>query len=137
MDHWRYSVSDPGDPRFHATALIEEDELLVDIRTELESGERSTVLNGAEQLRRMLAHFFPRFQSVRISWWFGENLKTFNRAIAAGATPEEAAGRTALGHQFALAGFSHVLIRTLEGHPARYTKIVISFRRASSVPRVL
>jgi hypothetical protein len=29
-----------------------------------------------------------------------------------------------------LAGFSDVLIRTLEGQPARYTKIVVSFRRA-------
>jgi hypothetical protein len=130
MDHWRYSESDPTDPRFHATALIKQNELLVDIRTELESGERSAVLNEAEQLRRMLAHFFPRYQSVRISWWFGENLKTFNRSIAAGATPEEAVVRTALGHQLALAGFSDVLIRTLEGQPARYTKIVVSFRRA-------
>jgi hypothetical protein len=129
MDHWRYSVSDPADPRFHAIALLEEDELLIDIRTELQSGERSTALNGAEHLRRMLAHFFPRYQSVRTSWWPGENLKTFNRAIAAGATPEEAAVRTALGHQLALAGFSRVLIRTLEGHPARYTNIVVSFRR--------
>jgi hypothetical protein len=131
MDHSRYSVSDPADPRFHAMALIEEKELLVDIQTELESGERSAILNEAEQLRRMLAHFFPRYQSVRVSWWFGENLKTFNRAIAAGATPEVAAVRTALGHQLALAGFSDALIHTLEGHPARYTKIVVSFRRTS------
>jgi hypothetical protein len=130
MDHWRYSVSDPADPRFHATALIEEDELLIDVRTELESGERSAVLKGPEHLRRILAHFFPRYQGVRTSWRFGENLTTFNRAIAAGATPEEAATRTALGHQLVLAGFSQVLIRTLEGHPARYTNIVVSFRRS-------
>jgi hypothetical protein len=130
MDHWRYSVSDPADPRFHATALIEEDELLIDVRTELESGERSAALNGPEHLRRILAHFFPRYQGVRTFWRFGENLTTFNRAIAAGATPEEAAARTAVGHQLVLAGFSQVLIRTLEGHPARYTNIVVSFRRS-------
>jgi hypothetical protein len=58
MEHWRYSAADPTDPRFHAKALIEEGELLVDVQTELESGERSAVLNEAEQLRRMLAHFF-------------------------------------------------------------------------------
>jgi hypothetical protein len=129
MDHYRYSVSDPADPRFHAAAVIEGEELLVDIRTELESGERSAVLNEVDQLRKILAHFFPRYKSIRLSWWFGDNWATFNRATAAGATPEEAAVRTALGHQVALAGFSRALIRSLEGFPARYTKIVVSFMR--------
>jgi hypothetical protein len=129
MEHYRYSVSDPSDSRFYATALIEDKELLIDIRTELESGNRSPSLNEYDQLRKILAHCYPHYQSIRMSWWFGENLVTFNRATAAGATPEEAAIRTPLGHQVALAGYSRVLIRTLEGLPARYTKIVVSFGR--------
>jgi hypothetical protein len=129
MDHYRYSVSDPADSRFHAIAVVEDEELQIDIRAELESGERSAVLNGADQVRKILAHFVPRYKSIRTCWWFGDNLAAFNRAIAAGATPEAAAVRTALGHQFALAGFSRALIRSLEGFPARYTKIVVSFVR--------
>jgi hypothetical protein len=129
MDHYHYSVSDPADSRFYATAVIEDEELLMDIRTELESGERSTFLNGHDQLRKILAHYYPRFKSIRTSFWCGDNLATFNRAITVGATPEEAAIRTALGHQIALAGFSRALIRSLEGFPARYTKIVVSFMR--------
>jgi hypothetical protein len=129
MEHYRYSVSDPVDPRFYATAVVEEEELFMDIRTELASGERSSALNGLSQLRQILAHFFPRYESIQTSWWFGENLATINRATAAGATPEEAVLRTTLGHQIALAGFARVLIRSLEGFPARYTKIVVSFMR--------
>jgi hypothetical protein len=127
MEHYRYSVSDPGDPRFFATAVVEEEELLIDIRRELPSGERSAALNGSSQLRQILAHFYPRYKSIRTTWCFGENLVTFNRATAAGATPEEAVLRTTLGHQIALAGFARVLIRSLEGSPGRYTKIVVSF----------
>jgi hypothetical protein len=129
MEHYRYSVLDPGDPRFFANAVVEEEELLIEIRTELASGERSAALNGANQLRQILAHFFPRYKSIRTSWCFGENLVTFNRATAAGATTEAAVLSTALGHQVALAGFSRVLIRSLEGRPARYTRIVVSFMR--------
>jgi hypothetical protein len=129
MEHYRYLFADPVDPRFFATAVVEDEELLIDIRTELASGERSTALNESSQLRQILAHFFPRYQSIRTSWLFGENLATLNRATAAGATPEEAVLRTRLGHQIALAGFSRVLIRSLEGFPARYTKIGVSFKR--------
>jgi hypothetical protein len=129
MDHYRYSATDPDDPRFCATAVVEDEELLIDIRTELESGERSAVLNGPDQLRKILAHFFPRYKSVRTSWWCGENLATFNRGVAAGATPEEAVVRAPMGHQLALAGFSRIVIQSLQGFPARYTKIVLRFLR--------
>jgi hypothetical protein len=127
MEHYRYSVSDPGDARFFATGVVEGEELLIEIRTEMPSGERSAALNGPNQLRQILAHFFPRYKSIRTSWCFGENLVTFNRATAAGATPEEAVFRTTLGYQIALAGFARVLIRSLEGFPGRYTKIIVSF----------
>jgi hypothetical protein len=127
MDHYRYSVTDPVDPRFRATGVIEREALVIDLQTELESGERSANLWAPEQVRKIMAHFVPRYKSVRTSWCVGDNLVTFNRAIAAGATPEEAAIRTSLGHQVALAGYSQAEIRTLEGHPARYTKVVVSF----------
>jgi hypothetical protein len=129
MDHYRYLATDPGDPRFFATAVVEDEELLIDIRTELESGERSAVLKGADQLRKVLAHFVPRYKSVRTSWWFGDNLAAFNRGIAAGATPEEAVVRAPMGHQLALAGFSRIVTQSVQGFPARYTKIVVRFLR--------
>jgi hypothetical protein len=86
-------------------------------------------LNGPDQLRKILAHFFPRYKSVRTSWWCGENLATFNRGIAAGATPGEAAVRAPMGHQLALGGFSRIVIQSLQGFPARYTKIDVRFLR--------
>jgi hypothetical protein len=129
MDHSRYVVSDPSDPRFRIAALIEEEELVIDIRTELESGERSATLNAADQLRKILARLFPRYKSIRSSWQFGENLGAFNRGMAAGATPEEAALRTPLGHQLALAGYPRPVILSLEGFPARHTKVIVRFRK--------
>ena len=127
MDHYRYSVTDPVDLRFKATGAIEREELVIDLQTELESGERSANLWAPEHVRKIMAHFAPRYKSVRTSWCAGDNLVTFNRAIAAGATPEEAAIRTLTGHQLALAGYSRAEIRSLEGNPARYTKVVVSF----------
>jgi hypothetical protein len=127
MNRYRYLVSDPADPRFQATGVIEGEELVVDLQTESEFGERSAVLLALDHLRKIMAHFVPLYKSVRTSWSVGDNLLAFNRAIATGATPEEAAIRTSFGHQVALAGYSRVEIRSLEGHPARYTKIVVSF----------
>jgi uncharacterized protein with von Willebrand factor type A (vWA) domain len=127
MDHYRYCVFDPVDPRLKATGVIEHEELVIDLQTEPESGERSAHLWEPDHVRKIMAHFVPRYKSVRTSWSVGDNLVTFNRAIAAGATPEEAAIRTSLGHQVALAGYSRAEIRSLEGHPARYTKVVVSF----------
>jgi hypothetical protein len=129
MNHYRYQVSDPIDPRFQASASVEAGELAFDIRTELETGERSTVLRGPDQLRKILAHFAPRFESLRVCWSYGDNLKAFNRATAAGATHEEAVLRTWTGHQLALSRYSNVAIRSLEGFPLRYTKVVVCFRK--------
>ena len=64
--HYKYHVSDPIDPRFEATASVNAGELVFDIRIELESGERSTVLRGADQLRKILAYFAPRYESLRV-----------------------------------------------------------------------
>jgi hypothetical protein len=128
MNHYRYHVADPIDPRFEATASVNEGELLFDIRVELESGERSTVLRGPDELRKILAHFVPRYQSLRVCWSYGDNLKAFNRATAAGAPTDEAALRTWTGHQLALAGYSNVSIQSLEGSTGRFTKVTVCFR---------
>jgi hypothetical protein len=127
MNHYRYSVSDSTDPRLKATGVIEREELVIDLHTKSESSERPGDMWALDHVRKIMAHFVPRYKSVRTSWCVGDNLVTFNRAIAAGATPEEAAIRTLLGHQIALAGYSQVQILSLEGHPARYTKVVVSF----------
>jgi hypothetical protein len=111
MHHDRYSVSDPFDSRFRATGVIECEELVIDLQTESESGDLSVNLWAPDHLRKIMAHFVPRYKSVRTSWCVGDNLVTFNRAIAAGATPEEAAIRTLTGHQLALAGYSRAEIR--------------------------
>jgi hypothetical protein len=129
MNHYEYSVSDPIDPRFRASASVKAGELEVDLRVELESGERSTVLRGPDELRKILAHFVPRYQGVRVCWPYGDNLKAFNRATAAGATAEKAALRTWTGQQLALAGYSNVSIQSLAGSTARFTKVVVCFRK--------
>jgi hypothetical protein len=129
MDHYKYQISDPIDSRFQVNAFVDAGELALDIRTELETGERSTVLRGPDQLRKILAHFVLRYDSLRVCWTQGENLKDFNRAVAAGATHEEAVLRTWTGHQLALSGYSNFAIRTLEGSPCRYTKVVVCFRK--------
>jgi len=132
MNHYKYHVSDPIDPRFEATAYVDRSELLFDLKVELESGERSTILRAPDQLRKILAHFAPRYDSLRFSWSYGENLKAFNRAAATGASKEEAALQTVIGRQVALAGYENASIQTLEGLPARYTKVVVSFRKTLS-----
>ena len=129
MNHYRYHVLDPVDPRFEATATVNEGELLCDIRVELETGERSTVLRGPDQLRKILAHFIPRYQSVCVCWSYGDSLKAFNRAMAAGAIADEAALRTWVGHQLAMAGYSSVSIQSLEGSTTRFTKVTVCFRK--------
>lgn len=129
MNHHKYHVADPIDPRFEATATLNEGELLFNIRVELESGERSIFLRAPDQLRKILAYFAQRYDSLRVCWSYGDNLKNFNRAIAAGATNEEAALRTPTGHQLALAGYSDVAIQSLEGLRARHTKVGVCFRK--------
>jgi hypothetical protein len=112
QDHSRYSVSDPANPQFQAFATLDystltslkQDELTLTIRTKLDNGQRSTVLRGGEQFKKILAHFAGRFTSIRGSWSYDDNLEAFNRAVAAGGQPEEAALKTWTGQQAAAAG---------------------------------
>lgn len=127
IDHYRYAVIDPIDPRFEASATVGRGELLLTIRTELESGERSPAIRKSDQFRKIVAHFARRFESIVVTWSYGDDLTAFNRAIAAGATPEEAASRTWTGLQGAAAGYSRVVVRSLEKMPGRYSKVVVTF----------
>lgn len=127
LGHYNYAVSDPIDPRFQAFATVQRGELLLTIRTQLESGERSPALREPDQFRKIVAYFARRFTSISVSWSYGDDLAAFNRAIAAGSTPEEAALRTWTGLQVAAAGYSRVTVRSLEKQPGRYSKVVVSF----------
>ena len=132
MDHYHYSISDPLDPRFQASATVQRGELRLTMRTQLESGERAPALREAEQFRKIVAHFARRFHSISVSWTYGDDLAAFNRAIAAGAAPEEAALRTWTGQQAAAAGYSRAQIRSLERRPGRYCRVSVSFGRPES-----
>jgi hypothetical protein len=123
----RYSVTDPANPRFQAFATLEDDEVTLLIRTKLPTGQRSTVLRGADQFRKILVHFAGRFKSIRGSWSYDDNLATFNRAVLAGLSQEEAALKTWTGQQAAAAGYTRAVIRSVEGQPGNYTKVVASF----------
>ena len=118
QDHSRYSVSDLANPKFQAFATLDystltslkQDELTL---TKLDNGQRSTVLRGR----------------IRGSWSYDDNLEAFNRAVAAGAQPEEAAVKTWTGQQAAAAGYTRVVIRSLEGQAGGYKKVVACFFR--------
>ena len=133
MDHYNYSVSDPVDPRFQVSATVRRGELLLTIRVQLESGERAPALREAEQFRKIVTHFARRFHSIGVSWTYGDDLAAFNRAIAAGAAPEEAALRTWTGQQAAAAGYSRARVRSLERQPGRYCKVAVSFGKPESL----
>ena len=128
-DHFRYTASDPTDPRFQALAFVDSGELVLCIQTQLPTGERSRVFRGEDQFRRIVTHFAGRFRSIRDTWISGDNLKEFNRAIGAGVSHDNAAVMTGTGTQAAAAGYSSVKIVSLEGLPGRYTKVVLSFSR--------
>jgi hypothetical protein len=132
MDHYHYSVADPLDPRFQASATVQRGELLLTIRVRLESGERAPALREAEQFRKIVTHFARRFHSIDVSWTYGDDLAAFNRAVAAGAAPEEAALRTWTGQQAGAAGYSRPQIRSLERRPGRYSKVAVSFSKPES-----
>jgi hypothetical protein len=125
----RYVASDPSNPRFQAFATLDGDELTLLIRTKLPNGQRSAVLHGAEQFRKILVHFAGRFTSIRGSWSYDDNLEAFNRAVLTGDAPEMAALKTWTGRQCAAAGYKRATIRSLEGQPGNYTKVVASFLR--------
>jgi hypothetical protein len=127
----RYFVWDSSNPQFKAFAHVEDDEIFINLRTELETANgvvKSAVLRGSEQFQRILQFFAGRFKGIRGSWSFGTNLEAFNKAILAGMSPVDAARlETWTGQQATKAGYSRVVIRSLEGPAGHYSKVTVSF----------
>jgi RHS repeat-associated protein len=125
-----YAISDTSNPRFQAVGeLSAEGSLSVTLRTQLETGVRSTVLRGAEAFQSILTHFGSAVRSIRGSWQFGTNLATFNELTAGGMAPEAAAAQTWTAQQAARAGFTQITMGAMEGTPGHYTHVNVTFTR--------
>jgi RHS repeat-associated protein len=124
----RYLVQDPASPRFYAEGTVSSHgELSISIRTVLETGQRSTLLTGAEQFQNIVRFFRGQFTSIKGNWQFGSNLARFNELTAQGLSAEEAAARTWTGQQAAAAGFKTVKVQNLQGTPGKYTSVQVLF----------
>lgn len=80
-----------------------------------------------------LAHFGDAVKGIKGYWQDGgslsDNLNSFNEAVRAGASLEEAAlTKTFTGKMAARAGFSKVEITELRGMPGHYTNVGAIFR---------
>lgn len=124
----RYFVQDPASPRFYAEGTVSpRGELSISIRTVLETGQRSTLLRGAEQFQNIVRFFRGQFTAIKGNWQFGTNLARFNELTAQGLSPEAAAARTWTGQQAAAAGFRTVRVQSLQGTPRKYTSVQVLF----------
>lgn len=124
----RYFVQDTAHPRFYAEGNVSwRGELSISLRKQLEDGQRSTLLRGAEQFQAILKFFEGKFTSIKGNWQYGSNLARFNELTAQGASPEAAAARTWTGEQAAKAGFRTARILNSQGDPGRYTSVEAVF----------
>src|SRR5579871_119786 len=127
-----YLVRDPANPRFAARGSVTpRGELEIDMRTRVEGGPRSKLLNGSEQFRKIVRFFSGQFSSIKGNWQFGDNLNTVNKLTAGGKmSVEEAAGQTWTGEQAAAAGYKKVtLLGPPEGTPGNYTTVKVLFEK--------
>ncbi|MFI6368330.1 hypothetical protein ACIBG0_37015 [Nocardia sp. NPDC050630] len=125
----RYYKQDTANPRLHAEGKVLGSSLFVSLRTKLENGQRSTLLNGAEQFQTILKFFEGKFTSIVGNWQFGSNLAGLNELTGKGLSLEAAAARTWTGKQAAKAGFERVEIVNVEGSPGEYTSAMVEFTR--------
>ncbi|MEV0108680.1 hypothetical protein AB0H42_20400 [Nocardia sp. NPDC050799] len=125
----RYYKQDTASPRLHAEGKVLGSSLFVSLRTELENGQRSTLLNGAEQFQTILKFFEGKFTSIVGNWQFGSNLAGLNELTGKGLSLEVAAAKTWTGKQAAKAGFERVEIVNVEGSPGEYTSAMVEFNR--------
>lgn len=124
----QYLVEDTAHRRFIAMGQVgRHGELLISIRNQLETGQRSTLLKGSEQFRAILGFFEGKFTSIHGNWQFGTNLARFNELTAQGLSPEVAAARTWTGQQAADAGFRSVRILHSQGEPGKYTSVKVEY----------
>jgi len=129
----RYYVWDSSNPQFKVFAHVDYGELIINLRTQLKTADgttvRSTVLRGSEQFQKILQFFKGRFDRILGTWYFDTNIEAFNKAITAGMSPEAAALNTWTGQQASAAGYSRVVILSLEGSPGNYSKVKVTFHR--------
>ncbi|MBF6169736.1 hypothetical protein IU486_34220 [Streptomyces gardneri] len=124
----RYFIQDTASPRLYAEGTVGRNgELQLALRTQLEDGQRSTLLRGAEQFQAILRFFEGKFASINGSWQYGSNLARFNELTASGVSPEVAAARTWTGRQADKAGFRTVKILDSQGDPGKYTTVKVQF----------
>ncbi|MCX0270609.1 hypothetical protein NLM24_07805 [Nocardia zapadnayensis] len=124
----RYFVQDTANPRFVAHGSVSSrGELSIDLRTQLEDGQRSTRLRGAEHFQAILKFFEGEFTSIKANWQYGTNLARLNELTARGLPLEAAAARTWTGEQAGIAGFRTLRILNSQGDPGRYTTVKVEF----------
>lgn len=123
----RYLVSDASNIRFQAFAYVENGFLQITLRTKLENGTRSKVLQGAEQFQLILQHFTGRFHAIRGNWVYGDNLRSFNVGVAAGMSLEQAALQTWTGRQATAAGFGRVEIVEVYDLLGSFSQVKVNF----------
>jgi hypothetical protein len=126
----RYAVEDPANFRFMARGSVNASgELSIDLRMQLESGERSTLLRGSEQFQAILDFFRGKFTAFKGHWQAGSNLAKFNELTAEGVPEKVAAGLTWTGEQAKAAGYTKVTVQKTEGTPGHYTSVKVLFQR--------
>ncbi len=59
----------------------------------------------------------------------GSNLRSFNKAVQSGLSPQEAAFKTFTGENARALGFDNVQIHRLEGTPGNYTSVELTFQK--------
>ncbi len=126
----RYYIQDTASPRFVAHGTVSRHgELSMDLRTQLEDGQRSTLLRGAEHFQAIVRFFDSEFTSLVSNWQYGTNLAHVNELTARGLSLEDAAARTWTGEQAEKAGFQMLRIVNSQGDPGRYTSVKVAFTR--------
>lgn len=96
---------------------------------------RSETLRGKEQFANAIRHFEGQFDQILAHFSqphegeLSDNLEQFNRFTAAGKTPEQAAKLVWAGERSHENGYTEASIKTLEGTPGAYTKVVIRYRK--------
>ncbi|WP_221937969.1 hypothetical protein [Nocardia otitidiscaviarum] len=126
----RYYKQDPTSPRLYSEGTVGPGgELYMTIRTQLENGQRSELLKGAEQFRAIMKFFEGEFTSILGNWQWGSNLARFNELTARGLSSEVAAAQTWTGKQAASAGYRAVRLLNAQGDPGAYTTVEVEFTR--------
>ncbi|MFE9328634.1 hypothetical protein ACIHDR_47650 [Nocardia sp. NPDC052278] len=124
----RYYKQDTESPRLYSEGTVGPNgELYLTLRTQLENGQRSTLLRGAEQFQAILKYFEGDFTSILGNWQWGSNLARFNELTAQGFSPEAAAAKTWTGKQAANAGFRTIRVLNSQGDPGKYTTVQVEF----------